>query len=797
MAFVPEAALIALREGLEALLITGILLGLVSRLGRPDARRYIWLGLASATVASLAMGLLIQAYFLASFEDGGGALLFEFVAALVAVAMLTYMVFWMWKHTRGLMASMRKKVVAALTAGSLLTIAGLTFASVLREGLEVVMFYAALAPRYVAVDLAWSGALGFAVSAGLVWLLLRGSARIDLQKFFALTGVLLIFIAGGLIVHSVHAAHDLGWVPHGEHIWDTSAVLPNDSAVGRILHAFVGYEAAPTLLQAVAYFGYVFGVGGWYVANFGLFKSERASGHSNPRFVAGAAAVLVVASLLGAGASGVFQSEKPLHTTSDANSLRVGVLYRSHGEPPEYNETTYASFARFGREVLEMFGYGHLLLIDQGTVLLDRAHPYAPLPALDAELMDAWTARYTGPAVFVADPGELTGQDALRLLGPHYLAPGTGPGLGEPDILELWGLRTFLEWQKMAGWSPHYGTERPIKDKAVAFLEEKYGAQLVVRHAYMVNPHMHPRGEIEEAAQDLVASGVDVVVDVYASSIHSDVMNTCMMARHAHRALEEAGFKGPVVAAGMAGLTESYAAGVAEHVATQLARFPAGSDVAVFLSQHGLSPERGNPCGDGLDQYARNAEEQFRLAKAAIERSVAWSGRLGLYHTFAQGADEEGDPNRKVLSPLEALDRAKKDGFSFVLDVPYEFAGNGFDNLIVLREAYGFTRDEAPYYDPLYESHFTRDGVHVTIASAAFSTEAKARAQAEVIGAAIEEALAGIAAMDGGGHEQTRVTGRDSLGQPESAEGAERGFGDGSRGSGPQPALLVPRLRPR
>src|SRR5687767_6583519 len=133
MAFVAEAALIALREGLEALLITGILLGLVTKLGRPDARKHVWLGFAAALVASVALGFVVHRYLLSAFEERGGGEWFELVAALSAVAVLTYMVVWMWKHTRSIMTTVRAEVEGLLTRGALMGIVFLTFASVIRE----------------------------------------------------------------------------------------------------------------------------------------------------------------------------------------------------------------------------------------------------------------------------------------------------------------------------------------------------------------------------------------------------------------------------------------------------------------------------------------------------------------------------------------------------------------------------------------------------------------------------------------------------------------------------------------
>lgn len=302
--FVTEAALIALREGLEALLITGILLGLVTKLGRPDVRKHVWLGFGAAALASVALGWVVQRFLLETFELRGGAEWFEIGAALVAVVVLTYMVLWMWKHTRGMMATMRADVQEHLTRGALFGIVALTFASVIREGLEVVLFYSALATRWSAFDLAWSGLVGFVLSAALVWMILRGAGKFDLARFFGITGILLVFVAAGLLVHTVMAAMTLGALPPAPALWDTSGAIPDDGALGRILHAIIGYTSTPTLLQASVYFGYLFGVGGWYLWSLGAFHRRTPEG-SAVRKRAAAAALVTVAVVLAAVAVGV------------------------------------------------------------------------------------------------------------------------------------------------------------------------------------------------------------------------------------------------------------------------------------------------------------------------------------------------------------------------------------------------------------------------------------------------------------------------------------------------------------
>lgn len=742
MAFVTEAALIALREGLEALLITGILLGLVTRLGRPDARRHVWAGFLAAVAASVALGYLVQRFLLDAFEARGGGEWFELVAALSAVAVLTYMVAWMWKHTRELMTTVREQVQGLLTRGALLGIVFLTFASVIREGLEVVLFYGALATRATPFDLAWSGLVGFAASALLVWLILRGTAKVDLQKFFGVTGLLLVLVAAGLLVHSVAAMMGLGILPPAPAIWDTSGALSDDSAAGRVLHAIVGYTAQPTLLQALLYFGYVFGVGGWYLWSLGAFHRRAPRRLRTGPVAAALVALCVVTAAVAVGAANP-RGLVAGHTHGAAvepaaipEGQKVGVLLRSHGEPVHYNETTYQSFADFVENLFRMLGMEQLLLIDQGTVLLDKAHPFSKGPRLDAKLMDAWTRDHAGPAVYVGSPAPQVRESQVPLLDGYYLAPG-GPGLGEPDVLEMAGLSAYVEWLQMEGASPMHETKGRVLDAAERILRERYGDRLVLQRSYHVLPHVGPGERDAEAAQAFVKAGVSLVIDSYTTTVFSDVMNTCMMMPHLHHALEEAGYGGKVVEAGMAGRTHAYAHAVAARVKTLLAEYPPDEPVVVFLTHHGQAPGSRSPCGDkGPDQYHANAKALHEGVLKALAEDVD-RPNVRYYQVYGQGA---GAPDDGILSPLEALEQAKADGARRVLDLPYELTGDGFDNLVAQRGSYGLAPEDAPHYDADRETRMTLRGMDVRIASASFEAEARGAALAEVVEAALRGA---------------------------------------------------------
>jgi high-affinity iron transporter len=759
--FVTEAALIALREGLEALLITGILLGLVVKLGRPDARKHVWFGFAAAVVASIVAGWLVQRYLLAFFEERGGAEWFELGAVAVAVVVLTYMVFWMWKHTRGLMAVMRHQVESALTRGALLSIVLLTFASVIREGLEVVLFYGALAGRASAFDLAWSGLVGLLVSAVIVVALLKGAARFDLAGFFAITGALLVLVAGGLLVHGVSAAMGLGILAPAPSLWDMSALLPDEGAVGRVLHALIGYTSTPTLLQALLYFGYLGGIGGAYLVSLGLFHRKTPGGRAlrAGRAAAAALALVLIVAAVGMGAANPgplvsghehADSEEDTHEITLASiphGTKVGVLLRSHGEPVHYNETTYQSFADFIEGLFRVLGMENLLLVDQGTVLLDKAHPFAKGPRLDAQFMDAWTHDNAGPAIYVGSPVPSVQESQVPLFDGFYVTPG-GPGLGEPDVLEMAGLSAYIEWLQMENASPMHATKMATLDAAAAILERAYGDRIVIQKSYHVLPRVGAGESDEEAARAFVEAGVGLVVDAYTTTVFSDVMNTCMMFPHLEHALGEAGYQGKLVSAAPSGLTHAYAHAVAGHVRDLLTQTPEDGPVAVFLTHHGADPQATNPCGTGADQYNANAKALFDGVMKAVAEEVT-RGDVEYFQVYGQGA---GTPDDAVLSPLEALDAAREAGARRVIDIPYELTGDGFDNLVAQRGSYGLAPEDAPHYDAARETRMTLRGLDVRIVSSAFAQEARGAALAEVIQTALVEALGGGATEAPHGH---------------------------------------------
>jgi high-affinity iron transporter len=251
------AFLLSLREGLEAALIIGILLGALRKVNRPDLKSAVWAGTAAALLVSLAAGGALAA--LGFSLEGQVEYVFEGITMLLAAALLTWMIFWMNRQGRFLRAEMEGKVrQAAASAASRGALFGLAFLAVVREGIELALFLTAAAFALQGGAI-WLGAvLGLGTAVLLGYLVFSSTRRLDLRRFFQVTGVLLLLFAAGLVAHGVHEFNEAGWIPAViEHVWDINPYLDEKSALGEILKALFGYNGNPSLTEVLAYLAYL------------------------------------------------------------------------------------------------------------------------------------------------------------------------------------------------------------------------------------------------------------------------------------------------------------------------------------------------------------------------------------------------------------------------------------------------------------------------------------------------------------------------------------------------------------
>lgn len=268
---------IGLREGLEAALIVGVVLGVLRRVGRPGQSRAVWAGVCAAVVVSLAAGVLLNRMGLAL--EGRAEAIFEGLTMLVAAGVLTWMIFWMQKQGRHTTSALEQDALQAASRQGAGLLFGLAFVAVVREGLETALFLTAAALSVAAAANPAGGqtllgaALGLLVAAVLGWAIYQGGRRLNLRAFFRATGALLILFAAGLLSQGIHELQEAALLPLTiAPLWDLSALLSEGSTLGGVLKTLFGYNANPSLLEACSYAAYLLVV---VAAFFGARRATR------------------------------------------------------------------------------------------------------------------------------------------------------------------------------------------------------------------------------------------------------------------------------------------------------------------------------------------------------------------------------------------------------------------------------------------------------------------------------------------------------------------------------------------
>lgn len=266
---------LSLREGLEAALIIGIVLGSLRQMQRTELKPVIWFGVLSAVLVSL-VGALVLNLVGAEFE-GRAEELFEGFAMLFAAGLLTWMIFWMRRQGASLKQELEADVRRVVVKSGATALFILVFLSVAREGLELALFLFAAGVDSEAMPIITGAALGLLVSAVLGWILFASTRRLSLRNFFRVTNVLLIIFAAGLVAHGVHELNEAGLIPPIiEHVWDTNGFINENSTAGELLKALVGYNGNPSLTEVISYIGY-FVILGWVMVKSSKVMAVRST----------------------------------------------------------------------------------------------------------------------------------------------------------------------------------------------------------------------------------------------------------------------------------------------------------------------------------------------------------------------------------------------------------------------------------------------------------------------------------------------------------------------------------------
>jgi high-affinity iron transporter len=247
---------LSLREGLEAALIIGIVLGALRRTGRTDLNRSLWAGVVSASVISLLAALLLRA--VDKELEGTAEQVFEGVTFLLAAGVLTWMIFWMRRQSGNIKSDLEGKVSRASLVQGGGALYFLAFIAVLREGIELALYLTASSLTSSGIQTLLGMSVGLLAAGLLGYLLYTSTLRLNLQRFFQVTSVILILFAAGLIAHSVAELNQAGVIPAViSPIWNLNPLLNDQSIVGLIFSTLFGYHGSPSLTEALSYGVYI------------------------------------------------------------------------------------------------------------------------------------------------------------------------------------------------------------------------------------------------------------------------------------------------------------------------------------------------------------------------------------------------------------------------------------------------------------------------------------------------------------------------------------------------------------
>ena len=255
--------LLSLREGLEAALIIGIVLGAVSKIRRSDLTPSVWFGTLSAVAISILTAVILTSFGMSL--EGSAEQIFEGITMLIAAGILTWMIFWMGKQARFLKSELEDGVNKAAATTGKRAVFMVAFLAVVREGIELAIFVTAAffagnqeAASTTLIQILAGTILGLGTAVLLGYTIFATTIRLDLRKFFQVTGILLILFAAGLVAHGIHEFNEVGWIPGViEHVWDVNMILDENSIAGQLMKTLFGYNGNPSLTEMIGYFAYI------------------------------------------------------------------------------------------------------------------------------------------------------------------------------------------------------------------------------------------------------------------------------------------------------------------------------------------------------------------------------------------------------------------------------------------------------------------------------------------------------------------------------------------------------------
>jgi high-affinity iron transporter len=247
---------IAFREGLEAFLIIGIIISYLVKVGEKKYVKHVIYGAVLAIALSVGLAYIFQ-LLLGGFE-GKVEEIFEGIVMMLAVVVLTYMIFWMNRQAKSIRSDIEISIEKAVDRGRVFSLLFLGFIVVFREGAETVLFFRAISYQANSSELIIGGTLGILSSIVLAVIFFLSTRKVNLSAFFKFTGILIMLIAGGLFSTSIHEFQEAGIIPIiKDNIYDLGNILSKDGVFGGILRSLFGYNPSPSLLETAGYIIYI------------------------------------------------------------------------------------------------------------------------------------------------------------------------------------------------------------------------------------------------------------------------------------------------------------------------------------------------------------------------------------------------------------------------------------------------------------------------------------------------------------------------------------------------------------
>ncbi|KRC76341.1 Ferrous iron permease EfeU [compost metagenome] len=255
-----QVLFIVWRESVEALLVVGILYTWLR--ATPEGKRglpYLWGGVAAGLGLAVALALVLLG--VSSWLSDEGQEWFQAIMSLAACVLVVQMVVWMKTHGRTLKRELESGARSSVANDNWWGLLVLVAIAVAREGSETVVFlYGTVSAGEGGSDmlmLALAGVAGFAVALLTFWLLQLGGKLITWRRFFRVTEILLLLLAGSLLVGGLDHLISLDVLPTlVDPVWDSSWLLSDSSGFGKVLADFAGYRAYPALMSVLLWVGY-------------------------------------------------------------------------------------------------------------------------------------------------------------------------------------------------------------------------------------------------------------------------------------------------------------------------------------------------------------------------------------------------------------------------------------------------------------------------------------------------------------------------------------------------------------